>query len=410
MQDIILLLKEVKNMVTAEKRGNTWRYRFDTAKVDGKRTRVSKGGFRTKKEAIQAGTLAYAQYEDTGIFLRESSMSVSDFFKIWERDYVKINLKPTTCRCYMSLSRTYIIPAIGHLQMKQVSTKTCQDIINNAFNNGSALATLKDIRNVLHTSFDYAVNTLQLIKVNPVDKVKLPSSRAIPQNPQKKKVREAISKEDFDRIIGLYQKDSPMYMLLQLGYRCGLRKSEIMGLSFNDFDEEAHTLSVRKQLSWTNQEKRDYFLDAPKYNSVRTIDLDNFTYQLLLENKKWQKTNEEEYGMYYTHLYLDERDYITSEKTDNEFLPVIRRENGTLFRPNCIDYHTRVIREKTNLPNFDMHTLRHTHTSNLLANGADIVYVQKRLGHKNVQVTLDIYTHITQQMQQKNIDILNSMP
>lgn len=59
---------------------------------------------------------------------------------------------------------------------------------------------------------------------------------------------------------------------------------------------------------------------------------------------------------------------------------------------------------------FDFHSLRYTHTTMPLENGADIKDVQHRLGHKNIQVTLQIYAHITEKMQNRTIDILNQLP
>ena len=69
----------------------------------------------------------------------------------------------------------------------------------------------------------------------------------------------------------------------------------------------------------------------------------------------------------------------------------------------------RVIHNKLGFSELDFHSLRHTHASVLLANGADVKYVQERLGHKNVATTLDIYTHVTDTMRERNKDILNKL-
>ena len=59
---------------------------------------------------------------------------------------------------------------------------------------------------------------------------------------------------------------------------------------------------------------------------------------------------------------------------------------------------------------FDYHSLRHTHATMLIENGAPIKDVQHRLGHKSVQVTLDIYSHVTPKMQIQTVAILNDIP
>ena len=65
--------------VNVRKRGEKWEYRFEAAKVDGKRRHISKSGFRTKKEALEAGNKALVEYNNGGSAVRPSDMSLSDF-------------------------------------------------------------------------------------------------------------------------------------------------------------------------------------------------------------------------------------------------------------------------------------------------------------------------------------------
>ncbi len=69
----------------------------------------------------------------------------------------------------------------------------------------------------------------------------------------------------------------------------------------------------------------------------------------------------------------------------------------------------RVIHYDMGYMKYDYHSLRHTHATILIENGAPIKDVQYRLGHKSVQVTLDIYSHVTAKMQSQTLDILNNM-
>ena len=71
--------------VTCMKRGNYWQYRFEGAKIGGKRKRFTKGGFATKKEAMQAGTKALAEYNNSGLAFIPSEISFSDYRFLDER-------------------------------------------------------------------------------------------------------------------------------------------------------------------------------------------------------------------------------------------------------------------------------------------------------------------------------------
>ena len=68
---------------------------------------------------------------------------------------------------------------------------------------------------------------------------------------------------------------------------------------------------------------------------------------------------------------------------------------------------SRIIHYKLGFKNFDYHSLRHTHATMLLSAGANIKAVQERLGHKKVDLTLDTYTHVTEEMRKETLEILN---
>lgn len=85
------------------------------------------------------------------------------------------------------------------------------------------------------------------------------------------------------------------------------------------------------------------------------------------------------------------------------------RENGTYIQPRVMAHCGRVIHYELGFTNYDYHSLRHTHATRLIERGAYPKDVQDRLGHKDMRVTLEIYTHLTEKMQNQSIDILNDI-
>ena len=84
---------------------------------------------------------------------------------------------------------------------------------------------------------------------------------------------------------------------------------------------------------------------------------------------------------------------------------ICRKENGEYLTSDSFKYCSRVIRKDMDI-NFNYHSLRHTHTTNLLENGANIKAVQKRLGHSTIDTTLNIYNHLTKKVEEEAVDII----
>lgn len=140
-----------------EKRGSKWQYRFEIAKSDGKRKRISKSGFKTKAEAVEAGTRAKAEYDSAGTIITNSEISVHDYLQVWLEQYCKTNLKSTTYEGYKKKIRLYIDPEIGKYKLSSISPSILQEFINKKFNEGFSRNTLASIKGILTNSFRYAV-------------------------------------------------------------------------------------------------------------------------------------------------------------------------------------------------------------------------------------------------------------
>ena len=97
--------------IRIRKRGKSWEYEFDTAKIAGKRNRISKCGFKTKAEAAAAGAEAMAEYNSSGIKFAPAEMSYADFLDYWIESYCSIALKKTTIENYKKRIKTHINPA-----------------------------------------------------------------------------------------------------------------------------------------------------------------------------------------------------------------------------------------------------------------------------------------------------------
>lgn len=406
---MINMKKKISKVLTY-KRGNLWAYRFESAPVDGKRKWITKSGFKNQSEAYEAGMAAYTQYKQTGKSFTPSNISVSDYMDYWIDNYCKVNLKANTASTYKKKIDLYIKPAIGSYYLKDIEPSLLQELINNLFNTGMSRNSLGNVKGILTKSFAYAKTTARFINDDPSATISLPLPRAKAEVKTKKKVRVVWTDEQLDTVFKTFAQGHIYHMPLLLAYRCGMRLGEIFGLMWNDIDFAKGILSVNRQVQNHNDK---WYLENPKYDSFRTIELDDITLSELKRLYEHEKECEQYYNEYYNYIYCetleDDSKRLTYEPAGESIHMVLVRDDGSWIQPRTMMHCFNVIHHKLGFTELDFHSLRHTHASNLLAKGADVKYVQERLGHKNVATTLDIYAHVTETMRERNKDILNTL-
>ena len=112
--------------VFARRRGKTWEYSFEAAKVDGQRKRIWKSGFRTKADALTAGIKAKSEYNEAGLHFTPSEISFSDYLDYWVDTYCAINLKEVTVVDYKKRIRLHIKPELGMYKLKALTPAVLQ--------------------------------------------------------------------------------------------------------------------------------------------------------------------------------------------------------------------------------------------------------------------------------------------
>lgn len=397
------------------KRNGGWEYRFEIAKVDGKRKHLSKSGFKTKKEAEIAGNKAYLEYNTTGLNFIPSEISVSDYFDLWIDEYCKVNLKASSVTGYIKKINNHIKPNIGHYALKSVSPATLQRLINNMFNSGYSRNTLLSIKGIITSAFEYAVEPLKFISSNPALSLKLPLKNARPNTPTRKEERYIISQNDMQKILNRFPEMSTAYIPLLFGYRCGMRIGEAFAVTWDCVDFENKTITINKQLQWQEKDKNDetsesyWYLSSPKYNSVRAIDIDDDTLEVLAREKQRQEADKLKYGELYNYNYTTTDTIKRLNNVSGELLDLVTvRENGMFIQPRIMQHTATIITKNLGIK-FNYHSLRHTHCTMLAENNVPIKYTQYRLGHKNITVTLQIYQHISEKMSEEGKATLNTM-
>ncbi|MEG2515336.1 MAG: site-specific integrase [Acidaminococcaceae bacterium] len=296
-----------------------------------------------------------------------SDMLYMDWIIVW-LDITRDNLSPSTIASYKQVIDLHILPELGAYALCNLSPILLRKFIADKKATGLSSRTVDYIYTLIKASLKQAVFD-DLLQINPMTKV---------QKPKVTKTREmvALTKEQAKQLIDTIATDE-IKRLFSVALSTGLRRSELLGLRWQDIDFEHKTLSVRQTVikvkSITMISKT-----TKNQSSNRTISLDDKTLNLL----KKQKT-----------ANFAER--IGNQKYIN-FDLVFPGANGNPRNPDWVTKMARDYGKKIGLPQgFNFHSLRHTHATLLLKAGVHFKLVQSRLGHATFAQTMDTYSHIT---------------
>lgn len=402
--------------INVRKRGQKWQYQFEAAKIEGKRKQITKSGFNTKKEALEAGVKALAEYNNSGLHFEPSEISVADYFDYWYKNYVTLELKINTQKSYKNYIENHIKPNLGIYKLKSLTPTILQEFINSKYISGFSKNHLINLIGVLSGALKYAVHPCTFIKSSPMLYVNFPKYEHSKTDANHK----YIKPEEFEKIIERFPYGSTFYLPIIIGYYTGFRIGETLGLTWDDIDLDNKKISINKIIYYNDDTKLWYFGTPKTPTSTRTIEIGNTLLSVLKKYKNDQLRNKLKYGCHYTSTYEGEEIIDNKKYRPLYSLPsnipagilkkvemVCTKENGEMVTTNTFKYASKVINYGLGIT-FNYHSLRHTHATTLIENGAEIKDVQVRLGHSNIETTYNTYVHHTEKMSNNSVEIFEN--
>ena len=381
--------------ISVRKRGNTYYYSFEATEytMDGKRKRIEKGGFASKKEAMEAGTTAKASLQKGNIALLSERVTLRDFIDEW-LDLKAKNVKPTSLNGYKSHIKP-ILDLMGDKVLQKLKPRDVNAVMVELANKGYARRTLHEGLAVLRDALSYAVFPQELIQVNPAQYIKVPKFA-----PDTVIERVIIRQDKLDELLTAYPIGHPYYMPIVIAYHTGMRLGETVGLTWEAVDFAKGTITVCRQIVYTPA--TGYIFQSPKTTtSNRVILIDDELKAILRRHKKQQIADELKNGEGYFHTYEGQNGGVWQISKGETV-----GENMTRRQLVCTDNTGRMVSKgsisqalKKHGVNF--HSLRHTHATLCAENGANPKGLAGRLGHRNINITANLYTHETESMQEQ---------
>ena len=368
----------------------TWRIRVDAGidEFTGRRRQVSRT-FRGSQSGADRLLRKLMTELENGTHVSPNSITVSELMDRWLKS-VAVKVRPNTLDCYRGPIRTYIKPALGKLRATSLVPERVNGFYRELMDSKGARTkrplsarTVQLTHRILSMAFDWGISQ-QIVGRNP-------ARAASPPRPRRPEIHVPDSGTT-SLILEHLQVHSPWAVpIVAFAVRTGMRRGEIVALQWRDVDLDAVNPSVSVRRSIVFLDNGDISVGAPKTASgTRNVLLDNPTVALLRERR-----SEVERMASLRGTKVPAADHVFG---DVEGRPV---------RSSSISRAFRRAAKAVGSPVTAFHSLRHLHATELLKVGVHPRIVQDRLGHGDIAVTLNTYSHVEPGLQVKAADAFN---
>ena len=319
-------------------------------------------------------------------------MTVVQWYDKWMEIYKIPVIRPNTKRHYEHIFNTIILPELGEMYLDEVRQIHVKNLINMLDAKGYQWETQNKVRILILDMFNIAIENDYALK-NPAKGIRLAKCK-----PNDRIVLSVEQQEEFFQCSAGTFYDN----MFVVAVNTGLRPGEVCALKENDLDFNNHTISVSKTLLYQkldNDKGKEFHIGPPKTeSSVRTVPMNTVCEAALRKQiqlkqilaKKYAKTDEFSELLFVTRFNTPICSVVLNDAIKRVVREInLQRDNVELF------------------PVFSAHTFRHTFATRCIEAGILPKTVQKYLGHATLQMTMDLYVHVTEEFKQKELEKLD---
>ena len=352
----------------------SWELKFD---IDAATKRITRyHSFKGTKRDAQAELVRLMETARTGTYVDPSKATLGEFLDRWERDWAAVNVAPKTLEVYRELVRVHIRPNLGTLLIQKLQPAHLAELYGKLLREGRrprgkqagaglSPRTVGHVHRVLHKALNVAMEWGLTYR----------NVASVATPPKVPDTEVEIIDDDQARLVLQRLRGRSLYMIVLLGLTTGMRRGELLALRWRDVDLDGATLRVEQSLEQTKAGLR--FKEPKTKHGRRTIGLAASVVADLRSHRKLQQEQRLRLGM---------------GKIPDDGL-VLAKWDGSPRSPNSTTKEWSRAVEELKLPKVSLHALRHTHASQLIASGMDVLTISRRLGHGSPMITLGVYGH-----------------
>jgi integrase len=303
--------------------------------------------------------------QERGTPIPGSRLTVGRFLEQWLQDVVKPNVRPWTYKGYEVVVRHHLTPDLGSVPLVQLSPQAVQELLNRKLESGLSTKTVQSIRGVLRNALNEG-QRWEVVTRNVASLVRVPRVERYPISPlTPSEARRLLEAARTDRLGALYSTALAL----------GLRQGEALGLRWQDIDLLAGTVVVEHQLQRLNGKL--VLVPLKTRASRRTLSVPDVIIDRLRVHSQ--------------HQY-DERVAAGSRWTETNL--VFTTTSGTGLDGPAVTKSFQRLLQRTGLERRRFHDLRHSCASLLLAQNVAPRVVMEILGHSQIALTMNTYSHV----------------
>ena len=373
---------------------NSWYYRNKSLDEYGQVKYGKKGGFNSEEAARKAYETAEKEFlaqkrKKVLEGKNRQDVMLKDYLIYWHEEILSQRVESTTQTLVAYVLYDWVIPNIENdIKMRYVNVEYMDELLERVSHCCASAGNTS--RTYLNIAFSDAVAEGYITRNI------IPNTKPYKRKPSKIRVLKKGKLKVFLKAAS----NNEWYLEFLLGLFCGLRKGEILGFKFDDFDFDAHTVSIKRQLAYDTslEEKsnkvvsRNSIEKPPKTeNSIRVLRIPDIVEREVKKRRKLVENNQIIMGNDY-----EDHDYISCQK------------NGKPHSQGAMNNALTKLCARNGLPPLTVHSLRHMFATILIENGVPLVKISALLGHSSINTTFEYYCEVMDE-NDKIVDFLNEM-
>lgn len=359
---------------------------------------------KNKTEAKKLLAAFETELNSEGYVESDKNMTFKQFVTKWKSEFGQTDLDPNTYDNYCTQLNCSIEPYFKTKKIKDIRTLHLVEYFNHEKKEGTGPYALERRHRVIRSLFGKATEW-EIIAKDPSLAVKKPTV--------KRREKEIYDEKEIGVLLDKIKNISIHYrLMIELALFGGLRRGEVLGIDLDkdinfvkakngetgEIEFENGTINVCHSLQRTKS--AGLRLKGVKNDQERIVTIPSEIMKELWDYRKerWQERNKE--GKNWSGF--------KDEKDKSHFL-LFGHTDGHPYSPDTVSQMWERVVDRLGIKKISFHDLRHSSATYLLSQGIDMKTIQKRLGHRDITTTLNLYSHVTEEMSERPADVFKNI-